>query len=55
MSYKHKLIYREYGNKVKYSFLVFLVIFDAECPFQPDGRRVLHAFVGGLDLTGILN
>jgi len=28
------------------------VIFDAECPFQPDGRRVLHAFVGGLDLTG---
>lgn len=28
------------------------VIVDAECPHQPDGRRKLIAFVGGLDLTG---
>eukprot|EP00088_Acartia_fossae_P036456 TRINITY_DN3767_c0_g1_i10.p1 TRINITY_DN3767_c0_g1~~TRINITY_DN3767_c0_g1_i10.p1 ORF type:complete len:833 (-),score=154.58 TRINITY_DN3767_c0_g1_i10:667-3165(-) len=28
------------------------VIVDAGCPYQPDGRRVLHAYVGGLDLTG---
>jgi len=28
------------------------VIYDCECPYQPDGRRKLAAFVGGLDLTG---
>jgi len=28
------------------------IIYDCECPFQPDGRRKLVAFVGGLDLTG---
>jgi len=28
------------------------VILDAECPYQPDGRRIMHAYVGGLDLTG---
>ncbi|XP_023324728.1 phospholipase D alpha 1 [Eurytemora carolleeae] len=28
------------------------VILDEECSFQPDGRRKLIAYVGGLDLTG---
>jgi len=28
------------------------VIIDTECGYQPDGRRKLVAYVGGLDLTG---
>ena len=28
------------------------MIVDSECGYQPDGRRKLVAYVGGLDLTG---
>jgi len=45
-------MYANEFNSAMYTHHQKSVIVDAPCPFQPDGRRKLVAFVGGLDLNG---